>query len=138
MRGFIALFLIVLASHVVQHPVYAAKLRVRKPRVIRPIGIAYSRARLSRTTNSVVVTFLNLDQVQSITYTLRYTAGGIPQGVVGTVVPSGQATESRDLYFGTCSHGVCTAHNNIHNATLVIQTTLTSGSVHTKRYRIKV
>lgn len=117
----------------------AAKLRVRKagtPRVAA--GIAYSRAKLSRPTNSVILTFLNLGQVKSITYTLSYVANGIPQGAVGTLAVSGQATDSRDLYFGTCSHGVCTPHYNLKNTSVLVTTTLVSGATHTKRYRIKV
>ena len=118
--------------------VFAAKPRVRRSNAPRVAGIAYSSARLSRTTNSVVVTFLNLTKVKSVTYSLSYVAGGISQGVVGTLASSGQASDSRDLYFGTCSHGVCTPHYSIRNAVLLVETRLTSGAVHTKRYRIKV
>lgn len=129
---FLVVFLLV-ASHV-----EAAKPRVRKSSAPRVAGVAYSSARLSRATNSIVVTFLNLNRVKRVTYTLSYTANGIPQGVVGSLVPTGQTSDSRDLYFGTCSRGVCTAHYNLRNVTLLIETTLTSGGTYTKRYRIKV
>lgn len=139
-RIFILFLVLFVASSLFTTPAFAAKSRVRKQTTAAAgtVGVAYSKARLSQTTNSVVITFLNLNRVKRVTYTLSYTASGIQQGVVGTLVPSGQSGDSRDLYFGTCSHGVCTAHYNIKNVTLLVQTTLTSGATHTKRYRIKV
>lgn len=112
---------------------FAAKKRVR---AARAVGIAYSSARLSRGTNSVVITFKNLAKVKRVEYTLSYSANGISQGVVGSFVPGGGA-DSRDLYFGTCSKGVCTPHYGIANATLTVTTVLSSGATHTKRYIIK-
>jgi len=117
--------------------VSAAKKRIRKT-AVRATGASYSQARLSRATNSVVVSFLNLGLVKRVDYALSYTANGIPQGVVGAIAPSGQTTDGRDFYFGTCSKGVCTSHTSIQNASLTITTTLMSGATHTKRYRIKI
>ncbi|MBI3577007.1 hypothetical protein HY086_03145 [Candidatus Gottesmanbacteria bacterium] len=116
--------------------VVAAKKRVFSRSFVS--GRGYSSARLSRATNSVVVTFLNLGRVQKISYELSYSAQGIPQGVIGSMIPSGQTTDSRDLYFGTCSKGVCTPHYGISGAVLVVTTQLTSGGTTVKRYRIKV
>lgn len=139
MKIYFSFFLLFIASSLFfEVPAYAAKARVRRIGVPRVAGIAYSSVRLSRSTNSVVLTFLNLNQVKSVTYTLSYIANGIPQGAVGTLSVTGQATDSRDLYFGTCSHGVCTAHYNLKNVTLLVEITLTSGRTYTKRYRIKV
>ncbi len=118
-------------------PAFALKKRVRTPGV-RYVAGSFSRAKLSRGTNSIVVTFLNLGQVRSVNYTLSYTANGIQQGVVGSFVSTGEATASRDLYFGTCSKGVCTPHYGIRGATLTVTTTLKSGATNVKRYRIKV
>lgn len=118
----------------------AAKPRVKSApgtTIKRATGTSYSSAKLSRGTNSVIVTFLSLDKANRSSYTLSYDSNGISQGVVGSLSPSG-TTDSRDLYFGTCSHGVCTPHYNITNAALVITTTLKSGATNTKRYRIKV
>lgn len=118
-------------------PIQAAKKRIWKTASVAA-GVSYSSARLSRATNSVVATFRNLSSVRRVDYVLSYSANGIAQGVVGAFVPTGQAADSRDLYFGTCSKGVCTAHYNIRNATLTITTTLTSGATNTKRYRIRI
>ncbi|KKU82677.1 hypothetical protein A2973_00135 [Candidatus Gottesmanbacteria bacterium RIFCSPLOWO2_01_FULL_49_10] len=122
----------------VGRPAEAAKLRVRgKVSSLAPVGISYSSARLSRPTHSVLVTFTNLGTVSKASYTLSYTANGIPQGVVGTLSPSGRLSDTRDLYFGTCSKGVCTPHTNITDASLTIATTLKNGRMNTKRYIIK-
>lgn len=118
---------------------HAAKLRVRKTGGGGGTGaVSYSSAKLSRSTNSIVVTFQNLTNTKRVRYELSYLANGIPQGAMGTVQTAGLVSDSRDLYFGTCSHGVCTPHYNISNATLLITTELTMGGTNTKRYRIKI
>lgn len=119
-------------------PIFAAKPRVSRSTAGGGgyVGGSYSSAKLSRSTNSIVVTFFNLGNVSKISYTLSYTANGIAQGVVGSIVPKGP-TDQRDLYFGTCSKGVCTPHYNITNARLTITTILKSGSRNVKLYRIK-
>jgi len=111
-------------------PAFALKKRVRAARAV------YSSARLSRGTHSVIPTFYALRSVSKFDYVLSYSANGIPQGVVGSFVPSG-ANDSRDLYFGTCSHGVCTPHYGITNASLTITTTMNNGATYIKRYLLK-
>ncbi len=141
MKRVLILFLLSLASVGLFSQVHAAKPRVKKTIVKTTktsVATGYSSAKLSRGTNSVVVTFLNLSKVSRINYTLSYSANGVEQGVVGSLTPAGQTTDSRDLYFGTCSHGVCTAHRSITGATLTIETKLKSGGTHVKRYKIKI
>lgn len=111
-------------------PAYALKKRVRAARAV------YSSARLSRATHSVIPTFYALAGVAKFDYVLSYSANGIPQGVVGSFIPTG-GNESRDLYFGTCSHGVCTPHYGITNASLTITTTMAGGATYIKRYILK-
>lgn len=135
----LCILLLVSLSLISVPSVSAAKIRVRmavKKTVSTAVG--YSKARLSRNTNSVIVTFQNLSNVKSISYTLSYKSGSTEQGAMGSITPTGAATETRDLYFGTCSHGVCTAHRNISGATLTIQTNLKNGKTNTKLYRIKI
>jgi hypothetical protein len=119
--------------------VEAAKPRVPKTSTTasKATGTAYSLVKLSRSTNSIKVTFLNLDKVSQISYLLSYNANGKDEGAGGSISLSGQTTDTRDLYFGTCSHGVCTPHRSIKNATITVTTKLKSGGAHTKRYRIK-
>jgi len=131
---FIISFLLTL---IIVPSVHAAKLRVRKT-VGGGVTRSYSSVKLSRNTNSVLVTFQNLTDAKRVRYELSYIANGVPQGAMGTVQASGLVSDSRDLYFGTCSHGVCTPHYNIKSATLIITTELTSGGINTKRYRIKI
>ncbi|OGG15434.1 hypothetical protein A2875_02385 [Candidatus Gottesmanbacteria bacterium RIFCSPHIGHO2_01_FULL_46_14] len=138
MKRYIILFVLFLMVSTASE-VYAAKARVPKTGAGgggRTVGGSYSTARLSRGTNSVVVSFINLANVSKASYMLSYTGGGIAQGVVGSITPVG-AIDSRDLYFGTCSHGVCTPHYNIKNARLVVTTYLKSGAKNVKLYRIK-
>lgn len=132
---FISLILFVHAPSVL-----AAKPRTKAAATKSTGAVAsgYSKAKLSRNTNSVVLTFLNLGSVSKATYTLSYTANGIEQGAMGSITPSGASTDVRDVYFGTCSHGVCTPHRGIQNAVLSVETKLKSGKTHVKRYRIKI
>jgi hypothetical protein len=136
----LVILLLTVVTLTVAPSTYAAKSRVRTS-VVKSGGggggAGYSKAKLSRATNSVVLTFLNLGNVSRITYTLSYAANGIEQGAMGSLVPSGAATDTRDLYFGTCSHGVCTPHRGIQKAVLLVETQLTSGRTHVKRYRIR-
>src|SRR5450759_5319286 len=111
-------------------PVFALKKRVRAAKAV------YSSAKLSRGTHSVIATFYAIPGVSKFDYILSYSANGIPQGVVGAFVPSGSNT-SRDLYFGTCSKGVCTPHYGITGASLTITATTTGGATYIKRYVIK-
>ncbi len=110
--------------------VFALKKRIRAARAV------YSSVKLSRATHSVIATFYALRGVAKFDYVLSYSANGIPQGVVGAFVPSG-SNDSRDLYFGTCSKGVCTPHYGITNASLTITATTTGGATYIKRYVIK-
>lgn len=140
MIGGIHLLLFV-AALFISPTAYAAKPRAIKTapaaRARKAVaGVSFSSAKLSTASRSVVVSFFNLDKVSKISYLMNYTGNDLPQGVGGTITPSG-ATDSRDLYFGTCSHGVCTPHYAIKNARLLVTAHLTSGGTYTKRYIIR-
>lgn len=134
------LFIGIILALSLSTPVHAAKPRAQKnpPAVTKKVvaGVSYSNARLSSASRMVIVSFSNLDKVSKISYMLSYTGSGQIQGVGGAITPSG-ATDSRDLYFGTCSKGVCTPHYNIKNATLMVTATLKSGGVRSKRYILR-
>lgn len=85
----------------------------------------------------LLINFSNFGNVVSVSYTLTYTASGVPQGAMGTAAPE-TAGQERELLFGTCSAGVCRYHANITNARLVIDSKLTSGLTVRRPYRIKV
>lgn len=132
---FVFLLLIIILGSAHFNPTFAAKKRVR---AVRQPGVIYSSAKLSRATNSVILSLYNLNQVNKISYVLSYSANGIPQGAMGSIATSGQTSDSRDLYFGTCSKGVCTPHYNITNANLTVTVNLNSGGSFIKRYRMKI
>jgi hypothetical protein len=127
---FIIMFILLLFLLIGPPSVYALKKRIRAARAV------YSSVTLSHSNHSVIVTFYALSGVAKFDYTLSYTANGIPQGVIGSFNPSG-ANNTRDLYFGTCSKGVCTPHYGITNASLTVTTTMTGGATYIKRYVIK-
>lgn len=130
MKKVFALVLIIVVLSIFSKPAYALKKRIRAARAV------YSSVKLSRGTHSVVATFYALPGVAKFDYTLSYSANGIPQGVVGSFVPVATG-DSRDLYFGTCSHGVCTPHYGITNAALTVTATLKGGATYIKRYAIR-
>jgi hypothetical protein len=132
---FLFLTIILFVSFLVS-PVSAAKKRVRRV-ASTEVVTSYSTAKLNRSTNGVDINFINLGNATKVSYELSYNANGINQGAMGSLIPSG-STDSRNLYFGTCSKGVCTPHSNITGATLTITTSLKSGGVNTKLYRIKI
>lgn len=86
---------------------------------------------------AIVINFSNLAIASSVNYTLSYESRGIPQGAGGTIQHAGDST-SRELLFGTCSHGVCRYDTGIVNAKLVITTTLLNGKKVVKSYKLKV
>ncbi len=139
LSGSMILFFLILALHFNTTHVYAAKARVKStaPVAKKTTSAGFSSAKLSRSTNSIILNLFNLTKASKVSYLLSYNANGIEQGAMGSVTPSG-STDSRNLYFGTCSHGVCTAHRKITGATLTVTTTLKSGGTNTKRYRVKV
>lgn len=104
--------------------------------VRRTAGVTVS-AKLTSDRRNITVNFSNLGIANSVSYMLTYNANNIPQGAGGSISPSETAT-SRTLYFGTCSHGVCTAHHNITNMKLVITSNLKSGKKVIKTFRVKV
>ena len=132
---FIFAFLIIFLT-VATKQTLAAKKRVRTTAVVNK-GVSYSSTKLSRGTNSIILSLTNLDKTSKVGYLLSYSANGIQQGAAGSITPSG-TTDTRDLYFGTCSHGVCTPHYTIKNATLTVTAYLKSSGTYTKRYRLKV
>lgn len=124
---------------------FIPQIEAAKPRIAAPpkagtakvSGVGFMSVRLSRPTNSVIVNLQNLTQVSKVEYTLEYKSLGIDQGVMGSIVPTGN-TDSRSLYFGTCSKGVCTPHRAITGAVLTIRVFKKAGGSVAKRYRIRV
>ena len=101
-------------------------------------GIAFSRVKLRSDRLAAEISLINLSNIQSVSYSLTYSAGGVEQGVQGTIDPLGQSAISRELLFGTCSKNVCAYHRNIKNMRLRFTATTKSGKTLVKGYLIKV
>lgn len=95
-------------------------------------------AKLDRWHQNLILNFGSLNKSSSVSYELTYNGSGTDQGVFGSIDPSKGASVSRTLYFGTCSHNVCTAHKNIVNTRLEVRFKLFTGKTLVKRFRIKV
>ncbi|MBM3209485.1 hypothetical protein FJZ40_04315 [Candidatus Shapirobacteria bacterium] len=113
-------------------PAEAARKRVIKG------STGYVAVSLRRDRLAVLFSLFNLSRVTEASYSLSYLANGIPQGVSGTITPSGQNSTNRQLLFGTCSKNVCTYHRNITDARLSLTFRLKSGGTLKKSYRLKV
>lgn len=87
---------------------------------------------------ALVVYFSNLQNANSVSYTLTYNTGEQEEGAIGTLNLSNPSNNSAELLFGTCSKNVCRYHTNISNMKLEISYTSKSGNKYVRRYRMKV
>ncbi len=88
---------------------------------------------------AIIVNFSNLTSARTVSYTLNYSTRGTNQGAGGSIDPGTTgASASRELLFGTCSHGVCRYDTGITNAKLVVTYTLANGKKYSKTFKIKV
>ena len=123
--------------------IWAAKPRITRGKTTTvsktssSTGRVTSSVKLRADRKGVLLNLFSLNNATSVSYQLTYTTNGIPQGVMGTVKPTG-TTETRELLFGTCSGNVCRYHTNIREARLVVTSKLKSGKTTRKPYRLKV
>jgi hypothetical protein len=83
--------------------------------------------------------FSNVKSAKTIDYELTYVANGLEQGVFGSVKGSAAGSSvTRTMYFGTCSHKVCTPHRNIKNMKLTVTINSTAGKTTVRRFKIKI
>ncbi len=88
---------------------------------------------------AIVVTFSNLSVASSVSYILSYNTRGTTQGASGTLNPETSGDPAtRELLFGTCSHGVCRYDYGITNARFVVTTVRRDGKKIIKSFRLKV
>lgn len=100
------------------------------------IGV-YPRLRADR--KAVVVTFTNLGNAKSVSYSLIYTHGsGQQEGAGGGLNLAGQNSDKAELLFGTCSAGVCRYHSNIRDARLEVSYTSITGKKYLKKFKIRI
>ncbi len=94
--------------------------------------------RLRADHGALIIYFANLQNAVSVNYTLTYRSNGIDQGVGGTLDAASGSSVTRELYFGTCSSGVCRPHAGLTNARLEVSIEMTNGRKILRRYRIRV
>lgn len=99
-------------------------------------GISIS-PRLRSDRKALTISFGNLQNATSVSYTLTYQTNGQQEGAGGTISSAGSSA-TRELLFGTCSKNVCRYHTNITNAKLEVRYTLVNGKTYLKRYRIRI
>ncbi len=94
--------------------------------------------RLRQDKKAIIVNFSSLVQVGNISYTLSYKTNKIQEGVIGSIIPKGKATEIQEIVFGTCSGKVCRYHKNVSNVKLEVVFYLKSGKQSAKKFNIKI
>lgn len=129
--GLLSLILILLHNQ----SVLAKKRIIRATRTGLSYGITIA-PKLRSDRLALIINFAGLLRATSVSYTLSYNTNAIPQGVVGTIIPS-QDTAQRELLFGTCSRNVCRYHTNLTSMRLVVTTTLKTGQKLVKSFRVK-
>lgn len=88
---------------------------------------------------AIDVNFSNLSIASSVSYSLSYNTRGTTQGAAGTLNPTNTPDPTtREILFGTCSHGVCRYDSGITNARFVVTTTTKSGLRVVKPFRLKI
>lgn len=138
MRKCILVLLLSLLFLITAIPAHALKKRVYKTTSTATIISPTVSVKLSANHQNLLINFSSLNLAQSVSYELTYLANNIEQGVYGSVDPKKSNSDSRNLYFGTCSKNACTLHKNITNTSLTITLKLKSNKSQIRRYKIKV
>ena len=86
----------------------------------------------------IIINFNNLQAARKADYFLSYQTRGTTQGASGSITNTSMGSTSRDIIFGSCSHGVCRFDSGISNAKLVITIYLNSGRKIVRSYKLKV
>ena len=87
---------------------------------------------------AIIASFSNLGVAKKVDYTLTYSSRGTVQGASGSVKVDAEDPTTREIIFGTCSHGTCRYDSGITNARFVVVTTLQNGKKVAKTFRLKI
>lgn len=138
--------LAVLALYIGATPAVAKKVlpRAKAQNTTKASGASVSgtvgvSAKFRGDRRAIIVNFSGLTNASNVNYTLSYNTRGTTQGAGGSINPGVTGNSaSRELLFGTCSHGVCRYDSGITNARLIIVYTLKNGKRYSKTFIIKV
>ncbi len=137
--GIATFIILAIAIFSLPSTIYAAKRfipkKITRTRVSTGSIPAVVRYRGDR--QGILLSLLNFNGLESVSYSFTYNTNGNPQGAGGTITAANNPTAQRELLFGTCSSGVCRYHFNLSNARLVLTGRTTSGRTVNRSYRIK-
>lgn len=97
----------------------------------------WDKLKLRSDKKAVLLMLGGMDHADSLSYSLTYTAGEVPQGIDSYHTPSDGNTQ-KELVFGTCSGSDCTYHQDITDMTFTLVVELKSGQTLTKKYQINL
>lgn len=86
---------------------------------------------------AIDASFSNLSSTTAASYVFSYDTRGTTQGASGSINVAENNT-TREIIFGTCSHGVCRYDSGISNAKFVVTLKLANGKRIVKTFRLKV
>jgi hypothetical protein len=86
---------------------------------------------------AIFLSFSNFSGIESVSYSFTYITNDNPQGAGGNITIDNNPMQQRELLFGTCSTSICTYHNNIKEAKLILTAKYSNVRSSTKIYRIK-
>jgi len=144
MKYQLTLFLVLIFLFLIPGEVLAAKPRTSRGTTggskgyVSTSGRVVTSVKFRGDRRAIIVYFSGLNNATSVNYSLTYNSNGIPQGAMGTMTNISSASDSRELLFGTCSHGICRYHTGITDGRLVITSKLKSGITTRKSYKLKV
>jgi len=145
MKRQISFFLALILFLIIPHQILAAKARTSRgggtgstSGSVSTSGRVTTSVRFRSDRRAAIISFAGLSNANSVNYSLTYDSNGIAQGAMGTMTNIAGSSDSRELLFGTCSHGTCRYHTGIINARLVITSKLKSGITTRKSYKLKV
>lgn len=86
---------------------------------------------------ALLIYFSNLQNANSVNYSLTYDTSTQPEGAIGSLSLD-TSIASQELLFGTCSKNVCRYHQGVNNVKLEVSYTNKSGKKYLRKYRIRV
>lgn len=143
-RVFTFFFLLSSLLFLTPQPTHALVRRKLTTKVAAPVinrgsvGTVGMLGRLRSDRRALILSITGLNNTESVSYLFTYYGSGQNQGAQGVIRPTEGIATSRELLFGTCSHGVCTYHNGIKDARLEVTAKLKNGKTTIKRYKIRV
>jgi len=146
MRKFLLIFLICASLLLYAKPSLAAKKRTRVSgsENITPVPSNLPKGVVSLVTlrsdrKALIVTLSNFSNIDRVDYRLKFTGNGLPQAVMGTIMPTSETVE-RELLFATCSRADCSYYTGIKDMKLEIISNMKTGVYRKviKPYKIKV